>query len=76
MRGIGAVVKVVDSHPCRWGSMPGKTCSFLLVSLNKSLSLYFMCSDQHVKYWMLRGFLLTSSLLLDYRVKQCIHTYT
>ena len=29
-----------------------------------------MCSDQHVKYQMSRGFPLTSSLLLDYQVKQ------
>ena len=26
--GIGAVVKVVDSHPCGWGLIPGKSCSF------------------------------------------------
>ena len=37
--GIGAVVKVVDSHPCGWGSIPDKSCSFLIVSLSKSLSL-------------------------------------
>ena len=73
---IGAVVKVVDSHPCRWDSIPRKSCSFLIVSLSKSLSLCFMCSDQHVKYWMPRGFPLTNSLLLDYHVKQYIHTYT
>ena len=29
----------------------------------------FMCTDQHVKYWMPRKFLLTSSLLLNYRFK-------
>ena len=75
--GIGAVVKGVDSHPCGQGSIPGKkTCSFLMVSLSKSLSLCFMCSDQHVKYWMPCGFLLTSSLLLDYHIKQYITTYT
>ena len=27
---IGAVVKVVDSHPCGWGSIPGKSCSFII----------------------------------------------
>ena len=70
------MVKVVDSHLCGWGSIPGKSCSFLIVSLSKSLSLCFMCSDQHVKYQMPRGFSLTSSLLLDYHVKQKIHTYT
>ena len=31
------------------------------------------CSDQHVKYSMLRGFLLTSNLLLNYHVKQYPH---
>ena len=47
--GIGAVVKVVDSHLCGWGSIPGKICSFLIDSLSKGLSLYFMFSDQNVK---------------------------
>ena len=46
-----------------------------IVSLSKSLSLYFMCSDQHVKYSMSRGFPLTSSLLLDDCVK-IIDTHT
>ena len=73
MSGIGVVVKIVDSHPCGWGSIPGKTCSFFIVSLSKGLSLYFMCSNQHVKYWMPRELPLTSSLLLDYDVKQYIH---
>ena len=40
------------------------------------LSLYFMCSGQHVKYWMPRGFPLTSSLLLDYHLKQHTRTYS
>ena len=40
------------------------------------LSLCFMCSDQHVKYRMPTGFLLTSSLLLYYHVKQYIHIHT
>ena len=62
--GIGAGVKVVDSHLCGWGSIPSKICIFLRVSLSKSLSLCFMCSDQHVKYRMPRGFPSTSSLLL------------
>ena len=52
-----------------------KSCSFLIVSLSKSLSLCFMCSDQHVKHWIAGGFPLTSSLLLDYHVK-ITHTYT
>ena len=39
-----------------------------------SLSLCFMCSDQHVKERMPRGFPLTSSLLLDYHDKQYTHT--
>ena len=76
VNGIGAVVMVVDSHPCGWGSIPGKSCSFLIASLSKSLSLYFMYSDQHVKYRIPRGFPLTSSLLLDYHVKQYIQQYT
>ena len=53
--GIGAVVKVLDSHLGGWGSIPSKSCSFL-------------CYDQHVKYWICRGFPLTSSLLLDYHI--------
>ena len=53
----------------------GESCSFLIVSLSKSLLLYFMCSDQHVKYRMLHGFLLTSSLLFDYHVRQYIHKH-
>ena len=35
-----------------------------------------MCSDQHVKYRIPCGFSLTSSLLLDYHVKQHIHVHT
>ena len=62
------------SHLWGWGSIPDKSCSFLIVSLSRGLSLCFMCSDQHVKYRMLRGFLSTRSLLLDYHVKQYIHT--
>ena len=68
---ISAVVKVVDSHLCGWGSIPG---SFPIVSFSKSLSQLFMCSDQHVKYRIIHGFPLTSSLLLDYHIKQYIHT--
>ena len=49
-------------------------CSFLIVSLSQSLSLFFMYSDQRIKYWMPRGFPLTSSLLLDYHVKQYIRS--
>ena len=43
---------------------------FLIVSSSKGLSLCFICSDQHVKYRMPCGFLLTTSLLLDYHIKQ------
>ena len=43
-RDIGVVVKVTDSHPRGWGSIPDKSSSFLI------------CSNQHVKYWMLCGF--------------------
>ena len=73
---IGAVVKVVDSHLWGWSSIPNKSCSFLIVSFSEDLSLCFMGSDQHVKYRMPCGFPSTSSLLLDYHVKQYIHTYT
>ena len=54
---------------------PAKAAVFLIVSLSKDLSLCFMCSDQHVKYGMPYGFPLTSSLLLDYHIKQHIHTH-
>ena len=30
--GIGAVVKVVDSHLCERGSIPDKSCSFFIVT--------------------------------------------
>ena len=73
--GIGAVVKVVDSHHCGWGSFPGKSCSFFIVPLSKGLSLCFMCSDQHVKYQMPHWFPLPSSLLLEYYVKKYICAY-
>ena len=46
--GIGAVVKIVDSHFCGWGSILNENCSIFFLS--KGLALYFMCSDQHVKY--------------------------
>ena len=68
VNGIGAVVKLVDSYLCEQGSIPGKNCSFLIVSLSKDLSLCFMCSDQYVKYRMHCGSPLTSSLILDYHV--------
>ena len=55
----------------RWGQFLAKGTTFSL-----GLSLYFMCSDQHIKYQMLRGFLLTCSLPLDYHVKQYTHTHT
>ena len=51
-----------------------KAAVFLIVSLSKCLSLCFLCSEQHVKYRMPRGFPLTSSLLLDYHFKQNVHT--
>ena len=34
------------------------------------LSLRFICSHQYGKYWMPRGFPLTSSLLLDYHIME------
>ena len=33
-----------------------------------------MCSDQHVKYRIPCRFSWTSGVLLDYHIKQCIHT--
>ena len=71
--GIGAVVEVVDSHLCGWGSTLAESCTLLIVSLHKGLSLCFMYSDQHVKYWMPCGFPLTSCLLLDYHVERYTH---
>ena len=44
---------------------PAKAAVSLIVSLSKSLSLCFMCSDQHVNYLMLHGFPLTSILLMN-----------
>ena len=35
-----------------------------------------MCSNQHIKYQMPRGFSLTISLLLDYHIKQYTHADT
>ena len=35
--GIGAVVKVVDSHLCGSGSIPGKSCSFFYSLLKQEL---------------------------------------
>ena len=43
-----------------------KGCRFLIISLP------FMYSGQHVKYWMPCGFPLTSNLLMHYHAKQCI----
>ena len=45
-------------------------------SQNSLKPLIFMCFDHHVKYWIPHGFPITSSLLLDYRVKQHIRTLT
>ena len=43
--------------------LPAKAAVFFI---DEGLLLYFMCSDQHAKYWMPHEFPLTSSLLLDY----------
>ena len=43
----GAVVKLTDSYPCGWGSIPGKSCSFLG---HFRQELHCVCSDQHIKY--------------------------
>ena len=55
-------------HLCRRGSIPDKSCSFLIVSLSKDLSLCFSV------FWSACKTPLTSSLLLHYRVEQYIHT--
>ena len=62
--GICAAVKVVDSS-LSGGSIVGKSCGFLIVSLSKDLSPCFLCSDQYLKYRMPRGFPLANSLQLD-----------
>ena len=59
---IGAVVKVTDSHLYRQVAVPGKSCSFSIISIIKG-------SDQRVKYRISRAFPLNCSLLLDYHVK-------
>ena len=41
---------------------------------SKGLSLYFMCSDLHVKYRTPRGFPLTSSLLSDCHIHTPTHS--
>ena len=71
---IGAVVKVVDSHLCGCGSIPSKSCSFSHSLLKQGLItvlhvLRSACEIPHAS-WIF----LTSSLLLDYGVKQYIHT--
>ena len=55
------------------GFNPQQNLQFFVAFLNKGLSLRFMCSDQHLKYWMPRGFPLTSSSLMDYHVEQYTH---
>ena len=68
LNGIGAVIKVfmvvtvvmVSSLWMRSNSR--QKLQFFIVSFSKRLLLFFMCSDQHVKYQM--------SLLLEYQVKQ------
>ena len=69
MSAIGAVAKVTVAHLSGWSSIQQ-------LKFSNSLLLYFMCSDQHVKYQMSCEFPLTSSLLLDYHTRQCTHTYT
>ena len=70
---IGAVVKVTDSHLSGWSSIPGRRCIFSHSHLIQDLItvLHVFC----VKYWMPRGFPLTSSLLLNYQVQQYTRTY-
>ena len=74
VNGIGAVVKVADTHLCGWGSIPNRNCSFVIVSLSKNLSLCFMCSDQHVKYRMPRGFPFPTPTCMPTRTRTCTHT--
>ena len=42
-------------------------------ALSKGLSLYFMCSDQPIKYQMTRGYSLTGSLLLEYHAQRSLN---
>ena len=65
---MGAVTKDTECRPC--GRLPESFCT---VSLEQGLSLCFMCSDQHVKYWMPCGFSLISSFLLGTHIKQYTH---
>ena len=66
------MVKVEDFYLCRWGSISGKSCSFLEVSSSKSLSLCFMCSVQHVNTGYLVGF---PWLAVCYWITTLNHTY-
>ena len=47
---IGAVVEIIETHFCERGSILGKSCNFLIVSLSNGLSICFRCSDQRAKY--------------------------
>ena len=49
MSEIGAVVKVVDSHLCGWGSILGKCCYFLSLLEQELITVLHVCSDQHAK---------------------------
>ena len=71
---LGLCPQTPGSSISRARIIPGKSCSFLIDSLSKGLSLYFMCSDQHVKYQIPRVFPFTSNFLLNYHVKQYTHT--
>ena len=64
---IGAVVKVVDSHPCGRGSIPGESCGFFIVSLA-------LCSDQYVKYLWITFMLRSSTITFKQKIIKTIYT--
>ena len=72
------VLRVTNSHLCRWNSIDDKSCSFLII---KGLSLCFLCSFWSackIPYALgtvsqgepaIRGLPLTNNLRLDYHIK-------
>ena len=64
---IGAVVKVVDSHRGGWSSIPSESYGFFHCAL---------CSDQHVKYRIPRGFPLTSTHIIFIQYYIIIDTFS
>ena len=47
----GAVVKVVDSQPCGWGSIPSTNCSFFHSLVNQGFrTVSYVFHVYHVKH--------------------------